>query len=147
MRTIVVGVDGSDASIRALRFAAGLVGDLAEAKMIVAHARHLPGLWGPEHVAEKEFSDVLDRTEQRVRETRNASSTHTTSHGRSKIVKVNLHGHCATSLTPRMRAFSSSATATGQSLESCYSVRFRIGSRINPTYPCCSFARRAQDRA
>ena len=69
MRTIIVGVDGSDASVRALQYAASLAADLADAELVVAHARYVPYLWAPEHVAEDEFSDLLDRAEQYVRET------------------------------------------------------------------------------
>ena len=69
MRNIVVGVDGSDASMRALLFAASLAEDLPEAQLVVAHARYIPFLWSTEHVAEAEFSDLLDDAEQHVRET------------------------------------------------------------------------------
>jgi nucleotide-binding universal stress UspA family protein len=68
MRTIVVGVDGSDPSIRALTFAASLVEDFRDAELVVAHARYLPYLWTPRNVAENEFSDLLDDAEQYVRE-------------------------------------------------------------------------------
>jgi len=60
MRTVVVGVDGSEPSLRALHFAASLVADLPEARLVVGHARYLPALWAPEHVAEDEFADLLD---------------------------------------------------------------------------------------
>lgn len=69
MRAIVVGVDGSDPSIRALTFAASLIDDFRDAQLVVAHARHLPYLWAPEHAAENEFSDLLDEAERFVRET------------------------------------------------------------------------------
>ena len=69
MRTIIVGVDGSEPSIRALTYAASLVADLVDSQLVVAHARYMPYLWAPEHVAEDEFSDLLDRAEQFVRET------------------------------------------------------------------------------
>jgi nucleotide-binding universal stress UspA family protein len=73
MRTIVVGVDGSDASIRALEFAASLVEDLSDAALVVAHARYLPYLWAPKHVAEDEFRDLLDEVELAVREAAHAA--------------------------------------------------------------------------
>ncbi len=69
MRTILAGVDGSPPSVRALHFASRLVEDLSDAELIVVHARYLPYLWLPEHVAEDEFADVLDAAEQFVRET------------------------------------------------------------------------------
>ena len=68
MRTVVVGVDGSEPSLRALRFAASLVADLPHAQLIVGHARYLPALWAPEHVAEDEFADLLDAQEKLVNE-------------------------------------------------------------------------------
>jgi nucleotide-binding universal stress UspA family protein len=69
MRSIVVGVDGSDPSIRALTFAASLVEDFRDAQLVVAHARYLRYLWAPEHAAESEFSDLLDEAERFVRAT------------------------------------------------------------------------------
>jgi nucleotide-binding universal stress UspA family protein len=69
MHTIVVGVDGSEPSIRALKFAASLVGDIRDGKLVVAHARYVPSLWAPAHVPEAEFSDLLDEAERFVRET------------------------------------------------------------------------------
>ena len=69
MRRIIAGVDGSAASIRALHVAARLVEDLADAELIVVHARYLQYLWLPDHVAEDEFADVLDAAEQLVRRT------------------------------------------------------------------------------
>jgi len=68
MHTIVVGVDGSEPSMRALRFAARLAQDLSDTRLVVAHARHVPALWAPRHVPEAEFSDVLDAAERFVRE-------------------------------------------------------------------------------
>lgn len=68
-RTIVVGVDGSEQSIRALLFAASLVEDLPDAELIVAHARYVGYMIAPPHVTDDEFSDVLDEDEQYVRAT------------------------------------------------------------------------------
>ena len=67
MRTVVVGVDGSEPSMRALAFAASLVADSREAALVVAHARYVPFLWSPKHVAEAQFADLLDETEAYVR--------------------------------------------------------------------------------
>jgi len=67
MRVIVVGVDGSVPSARALLLAVSLVEDLSDAQLVVAHARYVPFLWSPKHVAEAEFSDLLDEAEQDVR--------------------------------------------------------------------------------
>ena len=67
MRNIVVGVDGSEPSVRALLFGASLAEDLPEAQLVVGHARYVPYLWSPKHVAEAEFSDLLDEAEQYVR--------------------------------------------------------------------------------
>jgi nucleotide-binding universal stress UspA family protein len=69
MRRIIAGVDGSAPSVRALRVAARLVEDLADAELIVVHARYVQYLWLPDHVAEDEFADVLDAAEQFVRRT------------------------------------------------------------------------------
>ena len=66
MRTVVVGVDGSAQSIRALLFAASLVEDLPDAELIVGHARYVGYLMAPPHVTEDEFSDVLDEDERYV---------------------------------------------------------------------------------
>jgi nucleotide-binding universal stress UspA family protein len=68
-RTVVVGVDGSEPSIRALLYAASLVEDLPDAELIVAHARYIGYLVAPRNVTEDEFSDVLDGDEQYVRST------------------------------------------------------------------------------
>ena len=67
MRTVVVGVDGSEPSLRALLFAASLVEDLAGARLLAVHARYVGYLWSPDHVAEAEFADVLDDAERYVR--------------------------------------------------------------------------------
>jgi nucleotide-binding universal stress UspA family protein len=69
MRIVVVGVDGSEPSMRALMFATSLVGDFSDAQLIVCHARYVPYLWSPHHVVEAEFSDLLDAAEQDVRYT------------------------------------------------------------------------------
>ena len=58
-RTVVVGVDGSDESVRALRFAARLTEDLSGAELVVVFARYVPAFWLPHHVAEDEFGDLL----------------------------------------------------------------------------------------
>jgi nucleotide-binding universal stress UspA family protein len=68
MRNIVVGVDGSDPSVRALEFAASLVEELPDAALVVAHARYVPYLWAPKSLPEDEFADLLDDAERYVRE-------------------------------------------------------------------------------
>ena len=52
----------------ALTFAAELVRDLTDARLVVAHARYVPYLWAPKHVAEREFEDLLDEVERFVAE-------------------------------------------------------------------------------
>ena len=66
MRTIVVGVDGSEPSLRALQFAADLAGDLDDADIVVVFVRHVY-LSMPEQTAEDEFAELLDRAEQTAR--------------------------------------------------------------------------------
>jgi nucleotide-binding universal stress UspA family protein len=68
MRSIVVGVDGSEASVRALEFAAQLASDVGDAELVVTYARHISSLWLPDNVADDEFADVLDQTEWLVRD-------------------------------------------------------------------------------
>jgi nucleotide-binding universal stress UspA family protein len=68
VRRVVVGVDGSAASLRALQFAADLAEDLRAAELVVVYVRHISGFWMPEHVAEDEFADVLDAAEATVKE-------------------------------------------------------------------------------
>jgi nucleotide-binding universal stress UspA family protein len=69
VRTVVVGVDGSEPSLRALTFATDLVQDMTDARLVVAHVRFVPYLWAPEHVTEHEFADVLDAAEHSVVQT------------------------------------------------------------------------------
>lgn len=66
MRRIVVGVDGSEPSMHALEYAAGLAEDLG-GELIVVFARY-EYLAMPPHVAEAMFADVLDRVEAHIRE-------------------------------------------------------------------------------
>lgn len=42
MEVIVVGVDGSEASLKALDVAAGLVGDMADAQLVVVYSSFMP---------------------------------------------------------------------------------------------------------
>jgi nucleotide-binding universal stress UspA family protein len=65
VRQIVVGVDGSPVSVRALEFAAGLVRDLRESELLVVFARHV-WLAQPDDAAEDMFDDVLDDTERSI---------------------------------------------------------------------------------
>ncbi|HVV35333.1 MAG TPA: universal stress protein [Acidimicrobiales bacterium] len=67
MRTIVVGVDGSETSLRALKFAADLANDLRDPQLLVVFARHVY-LAMPEHAAEDLFADVLDQVEATIRQ-------------------------------------------------------------------------------
>jgi nucleotide-binding universal stress UspA family protein len=66
MHTLVVGVDGSGPSIRALRFAADLADELQDPELVVVFARHIYVAM-PERAAEDMFADVLDRAEQAIR--------------------------------------------------------------------------------
>jgi len=68
VRTVVVGVDGSAESERALRFAARLTQDLSDAELVVVFARYVPAFWLPDHVAEDEFGDLLDASAKLVDE-------------------------------------------------------------------------------
>jgi len=54
--------------MRALRLAVSLVDELVDAELVIAHARYLPYLWAPDHVAEDEFSDLLDAQRKLVGE-------------------------------------------------------------------------------
>jgi nucleotide-binding universal stress UspA family protein len=65
MRTIVVGVDGSPPSLHALRFVAGLAGDLTDAEVVVVFARYVY-VFMPPHAAEDMYDGVLDRAEAMV---------------------------------------------------------------------------------
>jgi len=68
MRSVIVGVDGSAPSVRALAFAADLAEQLREAELVVVYGRYIAALFLPDRVAEDEFADVLDATEQLVHE-------------------------------------------------------------------------------
>ncbi len=128
MHTIVVGVDGSEPSIRALRFAARLSEDLANARLVVAHARYVPSLWAPKHVPEAEFSDLLDEADQFVRETAEGVLEGGDVPWSSSRAMANPRTCCATSRTNPMRASSSSDEAVGRPFRSFSSVRCRTGS-------------------
>jgi len=66
MKSIVVGVDGSDPSLRALRVAAELTDDLHDTELVVVFAHYVP-LAMPPDVAENMYGDVLDDAEQKIR--------------------------------------------------------------------------------
>jgi nucleotide-binding universal stress UspA family protein len=67
-RTIVVGVDGSDPSMRALEFAVGLAEDLNHTEVVAVFARH-GFLALPPDVGDDVDANVLDRVEQTVKDT------------------------------------------------------------------------------
>ena len=66
VRSIVVGVDGSEGSFRALRFAADLIADLDDGELIVVYAKYAY-LAMPDHVAEAMYANVFTRAEQGIR--------------------------------------------------------------------------------
>ena len=59
MRTVVVGIDGSEQSLRTLRFAASLVDDF-DGTLVVAFAQYAY-LAMPDHVGEALYDDVFER--------------------------------------------------------------------------------------
>jgi nucleotide-binding universal stress UspA family protein len=63
---ILVGVDGSSPSLRALGVAADLAADLHDTELVVAFAHYVP-LAMPPDVAENMYADVLDEAEQKLR--------------------------------------------------------------------------------
>jgi nucleotide-binding universal stress UspA family protein len=67
VNTIVVGIDGSETSIRALIFAADLAERVRNPQLIVVHARWLSQLWMPP-TGQDEFSVLLDRVEEMSRD-------------------------------------------------------------------------------
>jgi nucleotide-binding universal stress UspA family protein len=67
MSTIIVGVDGSAASLRAMQFAADLASDEHDAEVVVVFARYAYFAI-PDGAAEAMFADVLDRAESRIGE-------------------------------------------------------------------------------
>ena len=66
METIVVGVDGSEPSLQALRTAADLAVHIDDVELVAVFARYAYVLL-PEHSAEDMYGDFLDRAEQEVR--------------------------------------------------------------------------------
>lgn len=66
MQPIVVGVDGSEPSLRALRLAADLTERLDDAELIVVFARYAY-VFMPGHAGEDMFEDFLDEAEREVR--------------------------------------------------------------------------------
>ena len=67
MQTIVVGVDGSEPSLRPLRLAADLTEQINSAELIVVFARYAY-VSMPEHAAEDMFEDFLNEAEREVRD-------------------------------------------------------------------------------
>jgi nucleotide-binding universal stress UspA family protein len=59
---VVVGVDGSEGSLRALQFAADIAADTDDAELVVVHARYAYVAM-PEGVGEAMYGDVFDRAE------------------------------------------------------------------------------------
>jgi nucleotide-binding universal stress UspA family protein len=75
MHTIVVGVDGSEASLRALTYGAGLVETMNDAQLVVAHSRWFAPLWFPP-TGQEEFGDYLNRVEEYARDATDTEMEH-----------------------------------------------------------------------
>jgi nucleotide-binding universal stress UspA family protein len=75
MYTVVVGVDGSEASLRALAYAADLVETMNEARLVVAHARWLAPLWLPP-TGQEEFGGYLDLVEEKAHDAADTEMEH-----------------------------------------------------------------------
>ena len=69
LETIVVGVDGSEPSLHALRTAANLAAHIDDVELIAVFARYTYVAL-PEHAAEDMYVDFLDRAEQEIRRPR-----------------------------------------------------------------------------
>ena len=67
MRHIVVGVDSSEESVDAVRYAAGLAKDTG-ARLIVVHARTVPPTWSTEFGPEPSVENYTETMEQLARE-------------------------------------------------------------------------------
>jgi nucleotide-binding universal stress UspA family protein len=63
-RRVVVGVDGSEASLQALAFAAELVGALEHAELVVVHARYLPSHLLQDFETEDMYGDYIARMDR-----------------------------------------------------------------------------------
>src|SRR5690242_7575303 len=75
MYTIVVGVDGSEPSLRALAYAADLIEHMSDTQLVVAHARWLAPLWLPP-TGQEEFGGWLDLVEEKARDEVDAELEH-----------------------------------------------------------------------
>jgi len=67
MQQLIVGVDGSEASIDALRWAARLAKDTA-ATLTVVHVRHIPAIWSDNPSAFAAVEPYLEELEQSARD-------------------------------------------------------------------------------
>ena len=67
MRHIVVGVDSSEESVDAVRYAAGLAKDTG-ARLIVVHVRTVPPMWSTEFGPEPSVENYSETMEQLARE-------------------------------------------------------------------------------
>jgi nucleotide-binding universal stress UspA family protein len=60
---LVVGVDGSEPSLEALRWAAGLAGQISAA-LTVVHVRHVPTIWSENPSAFRAIEPYLEELQQ-----------------------------------------------------------------------------------
>ncbi|HSS09998.1 MAG TPA: universal stress protein [Acidimicrobiales bacterium] len=67
MRQLIVGVDGSPASIEALRWAAATAKDSRDI-LTVVHVRHIPGVWAEYPSVFRAAGPYLDELEDQARE-------------------------------------------------------------------------------
>jgi nucleotide-binding universal stress UspA family protein len=63
VRQLIVGVDGSGASLAALRWAAGLAGQTG-ATLLVVHVRHTPTIWSENPSAYRALEPYLEELQE-----------------------------------------------------------------------------------